>query len=125
MHVTHTHRAAAHMRMATASPLRMLLLTGPLSALGSLCIDMYLPALPSISRDLHAGTSATQASLTTCLIGLALAITVVGLNSAKPPAHRVVSPAAQTAHAAAGRSAHRHRRSAAGLTERVTARRAG
>ena len=78
MHVTHTHRAAAHMRMATASPLRMLLLTGPLSALGSLCIDMYLPALPSISRDLHAGTSATQASLTTCLIGLALGQVLVG-----------------------------------------------
>jgi MFS transporter, DHA1 family, multidrug resistance protein len=77
-HVIHTHRAAALMRMATASPLRMLLLTGPLSALGSLCIDMYLPALPSISRDLHAGTSATQASLTTCLVGLALGQVLAG-----------------------------------------------
>jgi MFS transporter, DHA1 family, multidrug resistance protein len=64
--------------MATASPLRMLLLTGPLSALGSLCIDMYLPALPSISRDLNAGTSATQASLTTCLVGLALGQALAG-----------------------------------------------
>jgi MFS transporter, DHA1 family, multidrug resistance protein len=64
--------------MATASPLRMLLLTGPLSALGSLCIDMYLPALPSISRDLNAGTSATQASLTTCLVGLALGQVLAG-----------------------------------------------
>jgi DHA1 family bicyclomycin/chloramphenicol resistance-like MFS transporter len=78
MHVTHTHLAAPRMRMATASPLRMLLLTGPLSALGSLCIDMYLPALPSISRDLDAGTSATQASLTTCLVGLALGQVLVG-----------------------------------------------
>jgi MFS transporter, DHA1 family, multidrug resistance protein len=76
--VTHIHPAAAPMRMATASPLRMLLLTGPLSALGSLCIDMYLPALPSISRDLGAGTSATQASLTTCLVGLALGQVLVG-----------------------------------------------
>jgi hypothetical protein len=40
----------------------------------------------------------------TGLIGLALAITVVGLSSAKPPAHGAVSPAAQTAHAAAGRA---------------------
>jgi DHA1 family bicyclomycin/chloramphenicol resistance-like MFS transporter len=56
----------------------MLMLTGPLSALGSLCIDMYLPALPSISRDLDAGTSATQASLTTCLVGLALGQVLVG-----------------------------------------------
>jgi DHA1 family bicyclomycin/chloramphenicol resistance-like MFS transporter len=60
------------------SPLRMLLLIGPLSALGSLCIDMYLPALPSISRDLAAGTSATQASLTTCLVGLALGQVLAG-----------------------------------------------
>ena len=36
--------------------LRLLLLTGPLSALGSMCVDLYLPALPSISRDLHAGS---------------------------------------------------------------------
>jgi MFS transporter, DHA1 family, multidrug resistance protein len=56
----------------------MLLLIGPLSALGSLCIDMYLPALPSISRDLNAGTSATQASLTTCLVGLALGQVLAG-----------------------------------------------
>jgi MFS transporter, DHA1 family, multidrug resistance protein len=58
--------------------LRLLLLTGPLSALGSMCVDLYLPALPSISRDLHAGASATQASLTTCLVGLALGQVLIG-----------------------------------------------
>jgi DHA1 family bicyclomycin/chloramphenicol resistance-like MFS transporter len=49
-----------------------------MSGLGSLCVDMYLPALPDISRDLHAGTSATQASLTTCLVGLALGQVLTG-----------------------------------------------
>lgn len=78
MRVAHTDRATALMRKVTASPLRMLLLIGPLSALGSLCVDMYLPALPRISRDLDAGTSATQASLTTCLAGLALGQMLIG-----------------------------------------------
>jgi MFS transporter, DHA1 family, multidrug resistance protein len=58
--------------------LRLLLLTGPLSALGSLCVDLYLPALPGIGRDLQAGASATQASLTTCLVGLALGQVLIG-----------------------------------------------
>jgi DHA1 family bicyclomycin/chloramphenicol resistance-like MFS transporter len=57
---------------------RLLLLIGPPSGLGSLCIDMYLPALPDISRDLQASASATQASLTTCLVGLALGQVLVG-----------------------------------------------
>jgi DHA1 family bicyclomycin/chloramphenicol resistance-like MFS transporter len=66
------------MRMAVSRPARLLLIVGPLSGLGSLCVDMYLPALPSISRDLHAGTSATEASLTTCLVGLALGQVLIG-----------------------------------------------
>ncbi|HEY0331765.1 MAG TPA: multidrug effflux MFS transporter [Rhodopseudomonas sp.] len=37
---------------------------GLLSAVGPFAIDMYLPALPSISGDLHASTAATQLSLT-------------------------------------------------------------
>ena len=57
---------------------RLLLLIGPLSGLGSLCIDMYLPALLDISRDLQARASTTQASLTTCLVGLALGQVLVG-----------------------------------------------
>jgi MFS transporter, DHA1 family, multidrug resistance protein len=66
------------MRLAASRPARLLLIIGPLSGLGSLCVDMYLPALPSISRDLHAGTSAAQASLTTCLVGLALGQVLIG-----------------------------------------------
>jgi MFS transporter, DHA1 family, multidrug resistance protein len=66
------------MRMAVSRPAQMLAILGPLSALGSLCVDMYLPALPGISHDLHASTSATQASLTTCLVGLALGQVLIG-----------------------------------------------
>ncbi|HEY0937052.1 MAG TPA: multidrug effflux MFS transporter [Trebonia sp.] len=71
-------RGIERMRMAVTRPAQMLLITGPLSALGSLCVDLYLPALPSLSRDLHASTSAAQASLTTCLIGLALGQVIIG-----------------------------------------------
>jgi DHA1 family bicyclomycin/chloramphenicol resistance-like MFS transporter len=37
-----------------------------------LSFDMYLPALPQVSRDLHIDGSATQLTLSACLIGLAL-----------------------------------------------------
>lgn len=72
------NRGVKRMRMAASRPGRLLLIIGPLSALGSLCIDMYLPALPAISRDLHAGTSVTQASLTACLAGLGLGQVLIG-----------------------------------------------
>ncbi|WP_067932553.1 multidrug effflux MFS transporter [Alicyclobacillus kakegawensis] len=45
---------------------------GSLTGLGPFSIDMYLPALPSMAADMHAGTSVAQLSLTACLLGLAL-----------------------------------------------------
>src|SRR3984957_3835194 len=51
---------------------RLVVLVGSLSIFGPLCIDMYLPALPSISRDLHASASAVQLTLTACLVGIAV-----------------------------------------------------
>ena len=50
---------------------RQVALIGSITIVGPLCIDMYLPALPEISRDLHASASAVQLSLTACLIGIA------------------------------------------------------
>jgi DHA1 family bicyclomycin/chloramphenicol resistance-like MFS transporter len=47
-------------------------LVGSLSIFGPLCIDMYLPALPRISRDLHASASAVQLTLTACLVGISM-----------------------------------------------------
>jgi len=54
----------------TRITLRMLLLVGGLGFFGPLCIDAYIPSLPTIGRDLHAGASVVQASITACLFGL-------------------------------------------------------
>lgn len=56
----------------------MALLLGCLTALGPLSIDMYLPALPSLTKDLHAATSLGQTSLTACLFGLAIGQVIFG-----------------------------------------------
>jgi len=50
---------------------RMFVLLGGLTAFGPLSIDMYLPALPAIGRDLSASESVIQLTLTACLVGLA------------------------------------------------------
>ncbi len=57
---------------------RLVLVVGGLSVFGPLCIDMYLPALPDISRDLGAGASAVQLTLTACLIGISLGQLLLG-----------------------------------------------
>jgi DHA1 family bicyclomycin/chloramphenicol resistance-like MFS transporter len=62
-------------------PARMIMLIGTMTALGPLCIDMYLPSLPVIGRQLEASPSAVQLSLTACLIGLALGQIVLGTVS--------------------------------------------
>lgn len=56
----------------------LVLVLGCLTAIAPLSIDMYLPALPSLSVSLHASTSVTQLSLTACLIGLAVGQLVAG-----------------------------------------------
>src|SRR5207245_4928304 len=57
---------------------RLFVLLGGLTAFGPLSIDMYLPALPAIGRDLAASESMIQLTLTACLIGLALGQVVAG-----------------------------------------------
>jgi DHA1 family bicyclomycin/chloramphenicol resistance-like MFS transporter len=57
---------------------RLVLIVGGLSLFGPLCIDMYLPALPRISSDLHVSTSAVQFSVTGCLVGIALGQLIIG-----------------------------------------------
>jgi MFS transporter, DHA1 family, multidrug resistance protein len=51
---------------------------GSLSIFGPLCIDMYLPGLPTISRDLSASASAVQLTLTACLVGMAVGQLLLG-----------------------------------------------
>ncbi len=48
------------------------LILGLLTAIGPLCTDFYLPALPDITRQLNATGTQTQFSLTAALIGLGL-----------------------------------------------------
>ena len=45
---------------------------GLLTAIGPLCSDFYLPALPEIASQLNTSTTLTQLSLTSALIGLGL-----------------------------------------------------
>ena len=75
---------------------------GAFVAIGPLTIDMYLPALPTITEELETTSSAVQLTLTGTLIGLAL-----GQLRARPAVGRAGPPAA-----AAGRhrAARRWRR---------------
>ncbi|WLS80608.1 multidrug effflux MFS transporter [Erwinia pyri] len=56
---------------------------GLLAALGPLCIDLYLPALPSLARDLQTPTATAQLSLTAGLLGLGLGQLIFGPMSDK------------------------------------------
>src|SRR3954452_8134872 len=57
---------------------RLALTLGAFVALGPLTIDMYLPALPTITTDLETTSAAVQLTLTGTLIGLALGQLVLG-----------------------------------------------
>ncbi|GAA4516788.1 multidrug effflux MFS transporter [Actinoallomurus oryzae] len=61
-----------------AERIRVFLILGALSAIGPLSIDMYLPALPKLTRDLAAGPSLVQLTLTACMIGLAAGQVIAG-----------------------------------------------
>ena len=58
-------------------PGRVLALGG-LSALGPLSLDLYLPALPTLTTDLGADEAAGQLSLSFCMVGLAVGQLLVG-----------------------------------------------
>lgn len=56
----------------------LVLIIGALSAFGPLSIDMYLPGLPALARDLGGTDWQAQLTLTACLLGLALGQVLVG-----------------------------------------------
>lgn len=58
--------------------IRLVVILGALSAFGPLSIDLYLPGLPELSRDLHAHAWEGQLTLTSCLAGLALGQLLAG-----------------------------------------------
>ncbi|HEY2637245.1 MAG TPA: Bcr/CflA family multidrug efflux MFS transporter [Solirubrobacteraceae bacterium] len=61
-----------------AARLRLVVILGALSAFGPLSIDMYLPGLPELARDLGTSPSAVQLTLTACLAGLAFGQVLAG-----------------------------------------------
>lgn len=61
----------------------MLVTLGFLSAFGPFVTDMYLPALPSLSKDFDTTNSLTQLSLTMSMLGLAIGQILIGTVSDK------------------------------------------
>ncbi|MDB5969225.1 MAG: tcaB [Hydrocarboniphaga sp.] len=57
---------------------RFILILGAVSALGPLSIDMYLPSLPAIGRDLAADAGSVQMTATAYFIGLAVGQVIYG-----------------------------------------------
>ena len=49
-----------------------------LAAFGPFCTDLYLPALPAITRELNTDAAAIQLTLTTSFLGLALGQLFIG-----------------------------------------------
>lgn len=72
-----------------------LVILGALTAIGPLSIDMYLPAFPSLERDLGAGPGSAELSLAGFFVGIALGQLVWGPLSdrfgRKPPLYVALS----------------------------------
>ncbi|WP_435822730.1 multidrug effflux MFS transporter [Micromonospora arborensis] len=64
--------------MTNRQRVQLVLVLGALIAIGPLTIDMYLPALPTITAGLRTTETAVQLTLTGTLIGLALGQLLVG-----------------------------------------------
>lgn len=65
-----------------------LLILGTMSGMAPLSVDMYLPATPSLTRDLQASASTVQLTLTAIFIGLAVGQLVMGPLSDTYGRHR-------------------------------------
>lgn len=59
-------------------PLSLVVLLGALTAVPSLSLDFYLPALPTIARETGSGQATAQLTITACLVGFALGLLVAG-----------------------------------------------
>lgn len=57
---------------------RLILILGAVTALGPLSIDMYLPSLPAIGRELGADTASVQLTATAYFVGLAFGQVMYG-----------------------------------------------
>ncbi|MFC8126365.1 Bcr/CflA family multidrug efflux MFS transporter [Streptomyces sp. NPDC057302] len=75
--------AAAALTARRRTGLLVTLVLGGLTAVPPLSMDMYLPALPEVTRSLHTSAATAQLTLTACLTGMALGQLVVGPMSDK------------------------------------------
>ncbi|KOT92340.1 MULTISPECIES: multidrug effflux MFS transporter [Streptomyces] len=76
-------RTAPTLPAARRISLLVTLILGSLTATPPLAMDMYLPALPEVTRSLSAPAATVQLTLTACLAGMALGQIVVGPMSDK------------------------------------------
>ena len=60
------------MKMTKRRRISLTIFLGIMSAMAPLATDMYLPALPELSAEFSASTSATQLTLTMTLLGMAV-----------------------------------------------------
>ncbi|MHC0432216.1 Bcr/CflA family multidrug efflux MFS transporter [Streptomyces sp. O3] len=74
---------AAVRRRAARTGFLVTLILGGLTAVPPLSMDMYLPALPEVTRSLGTSAATVQVTLTACLAGMALGQLVVGPMSDK------------------------------------------
>src|SRR5881227_4053565 len=65
-------------RAGSAGGPPLVLILGGLSAFGPLSMDMYLPGLPGLTKELGASASAGQLTLTGCMLGIAVGQLFVG-----------------------------------------------
>jgi DHA1 family bicyclomycin/chloramphenicol resistance-like MFS transporter len=63
---------------AARRPVQLFFILGALTAFAPLSIDMYLPGLPSLSREFGASPSEAQLTLSVFVLGLALGQAVIG-----------------------------------------------
>ncbi|PPS90270.1 multidrug effflux MFS transporter [Streptomyces sp. MH60] len=79
----HTPTTVPSLPAARRIGLLVTLILGSLTATPPLAMDMYLPALPEVTRSLSAPAATVQLTLTACLAGMALGQIVVGPMSDK------------------------------------------
>ncbi|MBC6982780.1 multidrug effflux MFS transporter [Caulobacter sp. 17J80-11] len=73
-----TSPAAASAPRAVGAPFSLLLILGALTAFSPMSIDMYLPSLPAIARDLHGTATGAQQTVAAFFVGLALGQLIYG-----------------------------------------------
>lgn len=65
-------------RARPMSTRRTIFVLGPLSIFGPLSMDMYLPALPQLARELSASDAQAQVTMSACMMGLGIGQLIAG-----------------------------------------------